>query len=207
MILTDQGPCFSSELFKQLTQILKIKNLFSTPYHPQTNGALERSHATLKEYSKSFINDKQNDWHCYLATAILSYNTTPHSTTEFTPFELLYGYKPSIPSSLSEPSDSITYHEYIRALQYRMKYSREKALENIQKSKEKSKHYYDLSAREKSYKVGDLVYLKQHHRLRKALSSVWKGPYKIMKLHGKYNVTLCVNRKHIKYHVNEIKPA
>ena len=207
MILTDQGTCFTSELFRQLTEILKIKNLFSTPYHPQTNGALERSHATLKEYLKSFVNDNQDDWHCFLATAILSYNTTPHCTTEYTPFELLYGYKPIVPSSLSEPSDNITYHEYIRALQYRMKYSRERALENINKSKEQSKKYYDVSAKEITYKIGDLVYLKQHHRLRKALSPVWKGPYKVVKINGKNNVTISVNRKYVKYHKNELKPA
>lgn len=206
MILTDQGTCFTSELFKQLTEILKIKSLFSTPYHPQTNGALERSHATLKEYLRSFVNDNQDDWHCYLATAILSYNTTPHCTTEFTPFELLYGYKPLIPSSVYESTDN-TYQEYIQALKYRMRYSREKALENINNSKENSKKYYDSSSKEKSYKSGDLVYVKYHHRLRKALSPVWKGPFKIIKVNGKNNVTICINRKHVKYHINEIKPA
>lgn len=207
MILTDQGTCFTSELFRQLTEILKIKNLFSTPYHPQTNGALERSHATLKEYLRSFVSDNQDDWHCYLATAILSYNTTPHSTTQFTPFELLYGYKPSIPSSVYGANDNITYHEYIRALQYRMKYSRLKAIENMNQSKESSKKYYDSSTQQKTYKTGDLVYLKHHHRLRKALSPIWKGPFKIIKTHGKNNVSLCINRKHVKYHINEIKPA
>jgi hypothetical protein len=206
-ILTDLGTCFTSELFKQVTDICKIKSIFTTPYHPQTNGALERSHATLKEYLKSFVNENQNDWHCYLATAILSYNTTPHCTTQFTPFELLYGYKPVIPSSLYESNDSNTYHEYIRALQYRMKFSREKAVENIIKSKESSKQYYDESTRKHSYKTGDMVYLKHHHRLRKALSPIWKGPYKIVKVNGKHNVTLSVNRKYIKYHTNEIKPS
>lgn len=88
-----------------------------------------------------------------------------------------------------------------------MSYSREKAIENMNKSKEISKKHYDSSSREKTYKTGDLVYLKHHHRLRKALSPVWKGPYKIIKTHGKTNVTLCINRKHIKYHINEIKPA
>ncbi|VVD04713.1 unnamed protein product, partial [Leptidea sinapis] len=48
----------------------------------------------------------------------------------------------------------------------------ERALENINKSKETSKRYYDSSSSSKSYKVGDMVYLKQHHRLRKALSPV-----------------------------------
>lgn len=206
-ILTDLGTCFTSSLFKQLMEILKVKSLFTTPYHPQTNGALERSHATLKEYLKSFVNENQNDWHCYLFTAILSYNTTPHCTTNFTPFELLYGYKPTIPNSLYETSDNNTYDEYIRALRYRMRFSREKAIQNIINSKEKSKEYYDVSTRDVSYKSGDMVYLKHHHRLRKALSPIWKGPYKIVKVHNKHNITLQVGRKHTKYHVNEIKPA
>lgn len=209
MILTDLGTCFTSDLFKQVTEIFKIKPLFSTPYHPQTNGALERSHATLKEYLKSFVNENQNDWHCYLSTAILAYNTTPHSTTKFSPYELLYGHKPTLPSSLYDTNNGITYHEYIRALQYRMRISREKALEFIQKSKEASKANYDNTASTSSpkYKVGDMVYLKHHHRLRKALSPIWKGPFKIVKLNGKHNVTLSINRKHVKYHTNLIKPA
>lgn len=207
MILTDLGTCFTSDLFKQLTEILKVKALFTTPYHPQTNGALERSHATLKEYLKSFVNENQDDWHCYLFTAILAYNTTPHCTTEFTPYELLYGYKPSIPNSLYETSNNATYHEYIRALQYRMRFSREKAIENIRASKERSKQYYDVNSRDVTYKTGDMVYLKQHHRLRKALSPIWKGPYKIIKVHNKHNVTLQIGRKHVKHHTNEIKPA
>lgn len=206
-ILTDLGTCFTSDLFKQLTEILKVKATFTTPYHPQTNGALERSHATLKEYLKSFVNENQNDWHCYLFTAILAYNTTPHCTTNYTPHELLYGYKPSIPNSLYETTSNTTYNEYIRALQYRMRYSREKAIQNIINSKEKSKQYYDISSREITYKVGDLVYLKHHHRLRKALSPIWKGPYKIIKIHNNHNVTLQIGRKKIKYHTNEIKPA
>lgn len=207
MILTDLGTCFTSELFKQVTEIFKIKPLFSTPYHPQTNGALERSHATLKEYLKAFVNENQNDWHCYLATAILAYNTTPHCTTQFTPFELLYGHKPVLPSSLYETNNSPTYHEYVRALQYRMKVSREKALEHIRQSKESSKQIYDATSSNTSYKTGDMVYLKHHHRLRKALSPIWKGPYKIIKVNGKHNVTLAINRKHVKYHTNLIKPA
>lgn len=206
-ILTDLGTCFTSDLFKQLTDILKIKALFTTPYHPQTNGALERSHATMKEYLKSFVNENQNDWHCYLFTAILAYNTTPHCTTEFTPYELLYGYKPVIPNSLYETSSNATYNEYIRALQYRMRYSRDKAISNINASKERSKQYYDAHSRNVTYKTGDMVYLKQHHRLRKALSPVWKGPFKITKVHNKHNVTLQVGRKQIKHHTNEIKPA
>lgn len=106
-----------------------------------------------------------------------------------------------------ESSSNTTYNEYIRALQYRMRFSREKAIQNLINSKERSKQYYDTNSREITYKSGDMVYLKQHHRLRKALSPIWKGPYKILKIHNKHNVTLRIGRKNVKHHTNEIKPA
>lgn len=70
IILTDQGTNFTSELFKTTCEFLKIKQLWSTPYHPQTQGALERSHSTLKEYLKSYVNEKQDNWPRYVYTAM-----------------------------------------------------------------------------------------------------------------------------------------
>ncbi|XP_047025498.1 uncharacterized protein LOC124634121, partial [Helicoverpa zea] len=177
-ILTDQGTNFTSDLFKTTCQFLKIKLLWASPYHPQTQGALERSHSTLKEYLKSFINNNQDNWPTYVYTAMLTYNTTIHSTTKFTPYELVFGHKPFIPNSIYETTPNTTYSDYIRMLQHKFKFTREKAVENILKSKEHSKAYYDNHTKPPpNYKVGDLVYLKNHLRLRKALSPIWKGPY------------------------------
>lgn len=50
IVLTDQGTNFLSDVFKNVCKLLKIKKVQTTPYHPQTNGALERSHRTLAEY-------------------------------------------------------------------------------------------------------------------------------------------------------------
>ncbi|CAF4952218.1 unnamed protein product [Pieris macdunnoughi] len=60
-ILTDQGTNFTAELFKRTCEFLKIKQIWSSPYHPQTQGALERSHSTLKEYLKSYVNENQTN--------------------------------------------------------------------------------------------------------------------------------------------------
>lgn len=207
MILTDQGTNFTAELFKETCKFLKIKQIWSSPYHPQTQGALERSHSTIKEYLKSFVNENQTDWHKYIYTAILAYNTNVHCTTKFSPHELLFGQKPYFPNSLYEPSPSGTYHEYIKMLNHRLKLSREKALEYIAKSKERSKQYYDRHSRPVEYKVGDMVYVKNHARLRKALSPVWKGPYKVVKVHGNHTLSVLINRRHVKHHYDELKLA
>lgn len=206
-ILTDQGTNFTSELFKKTCEHLKIKQLWSSPYHPQTQGALERSHSTLKEYLKSFVDEDQSNWSRYIYTAILAYNTNTHSTTNYTPYELIFGHKPFIPDSIYDPSPNTTYPEYLKMLCHRLKLSRDKAVENIQHSKEKSKVYYDNHTRSVKYNVGDLVYLKNHLRLRKALSPLWKGPYKILKVHDNNTATLLINNRHIRHHFDQIKPA
>ena len=207
IILSDQGTNFTAELFKRTCDLLKIKQLWSSPYHPQTQGALERSHSTLKEYLKSYVNENQNNWHIYVYTAMLAYNTNVHTTTQFTPYELVFGHKPHIPDSIYELRADLTYPEYIKNLSHRLKLSRDKALENIQRSKQQSKQYYDRHSRPARYKAGDLVYLKNHLRLRKALSAIWKGPYKIIQVHPNNTLTLLINRRHVRHHFDEVKPA
>ncbi|CAH2109133.1 unnamed protein product [Euphydryas editha] len=207
MILTDQGTNFTADLFKKTCEFFKIKQLWSSPYHPQTQGALERSHSTLKEYLKSYVNDNQTNWHKYVYTAMLAYNTNVHTTTKFTPYELLFGHKPYLANSIFETNPTDTYLEYIKMLNHRLKVSRDKAVENIAKSKERSKAYYDQHSRPVTYKVGDWVYLKAHLRLRKALSPIWKGPYKVVKIHGNHTLSLLINRRHVKHHYDQVKLA
>ncbi|XP_022819396.1 uncharacterized protein LOC111351609 [Spodoptera litura] len=207
MILTDQGTNFTSDLFRKTCEFLKIKNLWSSPYHPQTQGALERSHSTLKEYLRSFVNEEQSNWPRYVYTAMLTYNTSVHSTTNFTPFELTFGSKPLIPNSIYDEAPGATYPDYVRMLQNRLKYCRDKALDSIRRSKESSKNYYDTRTRPAKYKVGDYVYLKNHLRMRKALSPQWKGPYKVIRINGNNTLTLLINRRHVIHHYDQVKLA
>ena len=137
---------------------------------------------------------------------MLAYNTNIHTTTNYSPYELLFGNKPYLPNSLYETNLDATYPEYLRVLQQRLKYSRDKALDNIRLSKEKSKGYYDSRSRPVTYKVGDYVYIKNHLRMRKAMSPLWKGPYKIVKIHGNNALSLLINRRHVTHHYDQIKP-
>ncbi|KAF9797658.1 hypothetical protein SFRURICE_017853 [Spodoptera frugiperda] len=72
---------------------------------------------------------------------------------------------------------------------------------------QKSKTYYDSRTKPLSYKTGDMVYVRCHHKQNKALSPVWKGPYKIIRLNGNHSVTLLINRKYVRHHYDEIKLA
>lgn len=83
-LLTDQGTEFNSNLIKELSKLFKIRHMFSSLYHSQTNGALERSHATLKKYLKHFIKENQTDWDLYTSLAMFTYSTHKHFSTQYT---------------------------------------------------------------------------------------------------------------------------
>lgn len=138
---------------------------------------------------------------------MLAYNTSVHTSTNFTPYEHLFGHKAFTPGSVYDLHRGQLYPEYIKFLHHRLKLSRDKALENIQRPKERSKEYYDNHSRFVQYKVSDFVYLKNHVRLLKSLPYVWKGPYKVVKINGRNTITPLINRRHVTHHCGEVKPA
>lgn len=210
-ILTDQGSNFTSNLMKEVSKLLKIKQIFTTAYHPQSNGALERSHSTLNDYLKHYINDQQTDWNKYIPLAMFTYNSHVHASTKFTPFELLFGYKPVIPSSISSsPEFRYTYDSYCDQLKYRLNKSHDIAKENLINSKNKSKENYDNKIQNPEYKVNDSVFLENNQSKvgqSKKLTANYKGPYKISKIHNNQNATIKIKNKFVRVHFNRLKPA
>lgn len=106
---------------KDSSKIFQTKHIFSSPYHPQTNSALERSHLTLKDYLKHYINDKQNNWDGLITFAMFAYNTHVHECTGLTPYETLFGEKPYLPNSIvSEPTFNYCYDDYLVNLKQKL---------------------------------------------------------------------------------------
>lgn len=181
-ILTDQGADFTSKLLKEVSKLFKIKQLTTTAYHPQTNGSLERSHATLAEYLKHFIREDQNDWDKWIDFAMFSYNTA-NTSTKFSPHELLFGNKPSLPSSITaQPEFKYSYDDYIDDLTFKLRKSRELARDNLIDSKNRNKEYYDKKCKIENYKLGDKVYITNENNKpgrSKKLSPQFTGPYEM----------------------------
>lgn len=92
---------------------------------------------------------------------MFTYNTTVHKTTRYIPYELLYGRKAHLPSSITrDPEFHYTYDDYVRSLQYKLNTSFKYARENIIESKRTNKRYYDRNNKPGEFKVNDLVKLK-----------------------------------------------
>ena len=90
-ILTDQGTKFMSTLLQEVYQLLNITPIRTSPYHPQTNGLVERLNGTLKSMIKKFTSKSQKDWDECLPYFLFAYREAVKESTGFAPFELLYG--------------------------------------------------------------------------------------------------------------------
>jgi len=95
-IISDRDVRFTSKFSSELCRLLDIKQNLSTAYHPQTDGASERTNQSLEQYLRIFCGTQQDNWHAWLPLAQYVKNSWPSATTKKTPFDLLIGYTPRI---------------------------------------------------------------------------------------------------------------
>ncbi len=92
MILSDQGSQFCGKVVKQLCEMLGIEKIRTSPYHPESNGTVERMHGTFKAILGKCISDKV-DWVSQISFVLFVFRQMPHSDSGFSPFDLVYGFR------------------------------------------------------------------------------------------------------------------
>ena len=90
-VLSDLGTQFVSECMKEVTRLLSIKRLTTTPYHPICNSLVEKFNGTLKRMLRRLCSDQPRQWHRFINSLLFAYREAPQESTGFSPFELLYG--------------------------------------------------------------------------------------------------------------------
>ena len=207
-ILTDQGANFLSALMRNIIKQFNIKHYKTTAYHPQSNGSIERSHHVIMEYLKTQVK-KETDWDDHLPLAMFSYNTSVHEGTKYTPFELVFGRLPRLPTSHPPLEEDIisTYPQYLTDLFNRIHDIQEEACTNLIQAKERSKEYYDRRTHTVTFKEGDYVLLLKEPRKGK-FSDQYTGPYQILDVDNKSNnVTINYKSKPRVVHQDKLKLA
>ena len=205
IIHTDQGSNFLSQIMKIFCQISKIRQVRSTAFHPQSLGALERSHHVFVEYLRHYCSNY--NWDQWLKFAMFSYNSTVHSATGLTPHRLVFGEEGRIPSEFETGEVSITYNEYLENLLFKIYEAQATARENIKQAKLKYKYYYDQKSQVENYEIGEYVYLQKEPRTSK-LDDHYEGPYEVTNVFTDHNVKIAItdNKRKI-VHKNKIKLA
>ncbi|CAF1051666.1 unnamed protein product [Brachionus calyciflorus] len=91
--LSDNGKEFVNELLEKLCKVFKINRRFTSPYNPRAIGLTERFNQTLVSSLRKQAADDPNNWAKYLPLVLIAYRSRVHSSTNFSPYEILFGYK------------------------------------------------------------------------------------------------------------------
>lgn len=101
VVVSDNATAFTSSEFAEFLKRNGIRHIRTPPYHPASNGLVERMVQTFKEGMKRL---KQGSLNTRLARFLFKYRLTPHSSTGVSPAELMFGRKLRSQFDLIKPS-------------------------------------------------------------------------------------------------------
>jgi len=211
-VVHDQGSQFMSDVMVEVSRLLSIRNLVSTPYHPQTNGLVERFNGTLKAMLKKLCAERPKDWDQYLESVLFAYREVKQESTGFSPFELLYGRTVRGPMTIlrklwtkEQSSDEIrTTYQYVLDLRNRLEETCGLVKDSLAKSSLKAKKHFDRKARMRELKAGDLVLILLPTEESKLLMQ-WRRPYTVTERVGLTDYRVRMGDTEKVYHINMLK--
>eukprot|EP00253_Pinus_taeda_P005349 PITA_05349 len=107
-IISDRDVKFTSAFWKTLFAELGTQLSFSTAYHPQTDGQTERVNPMVEDMLRAYVMQQPTRWEDYLHLVEFSYNNGYHTSTQMSPFEVMYGRKCRTPTSWGGPEDKLS---------------------------------------------------------------------------------------------------
>jgi hypothetical protein len=207
-IVSDRDVKFLSYFWKVLWGKLGTKLLFSTTCHPQTDGQTEVVNRTLSTLLRTIIQKNLKNWEDCLPFIEFAYNRSVHSTTEFSPFEIVYGFNPLTPLDLLPlPVNERTSLDGQKKAEM-VKKLHESVRQHIEKKNEQYANKANKGRRQVIFQPGDWVWVHMRKerfpaRRRSKLHPRGDGPFQVLErindnaykldLPGEYNISATFN--------------
>lgn len=211
-MLTDMGTQFTSDLMSEVSRLISLRQLTTTPYHAMCNGLVERFNGTMKMMLKRLCAERPRDWDKYLGPALFAYREVPQESIAFSPFELMYGWPVRGPMTIlkelwtkeiSDPEVRSTY-EYVINLRERLESTCELVKQNLQKASKKQARIYNRRSRSRKLKVGQKVLVLLPTKANKLLMH-WKGPFTVVEKVTDLDYRIDMEGKIKMFHLNMLK--
>ena len=183
-ILSDRGAEFTSSVWESLTQILGSNIKMASPYYPQGNAVIERSHRTLNNMLRTMLLEKKGQgWSTLLPSIMLYMNSMIQEQTGVSACEILFGQNPNLPSDLSfAPAIPVMEDRegYVKQLKRELGDIRAKLSRILGQ---------EMNQEENPFSVGERVVITILPREnRNKLLAKWKGPFTITKVPNRFQI-------------------
>ncbi|RXN14097.1 myosin-1 isoform X3 [Labeo rohita] len=206
-ILTDQGSEFVNQINRELCGFLSVERSLCAPYHPQTNGLVEKLNGTIQRALCKLVDSQSEKWDEYLDAVMFGLRTKTQLTTRYSPFFLMFGMEARYPCEVPETFEINSTVESVIAentvseaisLKEKMDHI---VKENVGKKKQERRHRVATQA---PFSVGQKVLRKNirtQQRKGGKLERSWLGPYEIVFLKEK-SADLRDEKRHIYPKIN-----
>ena len=185
---TDQGRNFESDLFQAFCKVLEITKTRTTPYHASGNGQVEVFNRVILQMIRSYVSRGKKDWDEHLPLISMALHSMKNKSTGFSANMMMLGRDVCQPIDLilgltrSTPRDPLT---WVAKLLSNLSDIHKLARERIGEAQLRQKRDYDLRLFERSYKLGDVVYLVDSSNeigVSRKLRPPWTGPFLIVEI-------------------------
>ena len=106
-VISDRDTQWRGDFWKEICRLMGMRRALTTSYHPQANGQMEILNQSLEISICAYIGPDWDDWSKMLNALVLSYNSSPHTATGFSPAYLLQGFQPITSGMIISKSPSI----------------------------------------------------------------------------------------------------
>ena len=203
VLITDRGLEFRNELVKGYLAALGVDVRNTTPYHPQTNGKVERFHRTLKAILRKLVNARAGEWEDCLGPALWAHRVSTSEVTGHSPYFLTFGRRPPVPWdrlwTMPAGTENVVLANRLEELSQAFKDAAKRTADSRLYNHER----LQARARASELAVGDYVTVRAHDRA--PLDPLWDHGYLVTRIRGAVITVLgpgnrqrTLNRAHIR---------
>ena len=165
-IHSGQGRCFDSNIIKALCKMYGVEQSFTSLYNPSGNAFCECFNRMLFGLLKMLKAEEKADWPSHLPALVFAYNATPHASTGYQPYQLMFGHHAPAPCDnwlgLCAYNDnrSITRIDWVDQQLEQLLHAHKRTQKNIKTTNAKNRKA--AGGKDLVILVGNLVLLRDH---------------------------------------------
>ncbi|KAI5152149.1 hypothetical protein ENBRE01_2605 [Enteropsectra breve] len=206
-ILSDQGREFANKIVQRICKRLGTVKSWTSAYHPQCNGAVERLNRTLIAKLARICDGEWNQWDERLPWALYAYRISPIVRLKKSPFEIIYGRQPNVLEGKNESKEELTQNDVGQGALEALEAFRKITQEHVRTVRDAEIQGNKGGEKAKTLNVGDIVMKRRESfEMENKLDDKWSGPFRVTKNfnNGGYEIENTDSRRY-RYNGKDLK--